>query len=168
MTRLKEGTPFFDFSFPDVNGRPLSLKDKKFKNKVVIVTIGGTWCPNCVDETSFLAPWYTANHARGVEIVSIQYERSTEPAYVRKVLTRFREKYNIGYDQVFGGLADKQGVARSLPALNGFLAFPTTIFIDRKGKVAQIHTGYSGPATGSYYRHFVEEFNEEVDYLLGN
>jgi hypothetical protein len=71
-----------------------------------------------------------------------------------------------GYDQVFGGIADKQGVANSLPALNTFLAFPTTILIDRKGRVAKIHTGYSGPATGIYYRQFVKEFNKEIDLFL--
>ncbi|MHA4807489.1 redoxin domain-containing protein [Flavitalea flava] len=168
LTYLKNGYNSFDFSFPDAEGHQVSLKDKKFSNKAVIVTIGGTWCPNCVDETSFLAPWYKANKSRGVEIVSLQYERKTDSAYVRKVLTRFRERYNIEYDLLLGGLADKQGVANSLPDLNTFLAFPTTIFIDRKGKVVQIHTGYSGPATGPYYQQFVKEFNEEVDSLLKN
>jgi len=166
LTSLKDGYTSFDFSFPDLDGHLLSLHDKKFSNKVVIVTIGGTWCPNCIDETAFLAPWYVANHSRGIEIVSIQYERQTDSAYVRKVLTRFRKKYNIQYDQVFGGLADKQKVAASLPALNTFLAFPTTLIIDRKGRVARIHTGYSGPATGKYYQQFVKEFNDEVNSLV--
>ncbi|MBS1664130.1 MAG: redoxin domain-containing protein [Bacteroidetes bacterium] len=168
LTHLKEGYSSFDFSFPDIDGHTVSLKDPKFKDKVVIVTIGGTWCPNCVDETSFLAPWYKANHARGVEVVTIQYERQTDPAFVKKVLTRFRDKYDITYTQVFGGIADKAEVAKSLPSLNTFLAFPTTIIIDRKGRVAQIHTGYSGPATGEYYTQFVEEFNKEIDTLLKN
>jgi thiol-disulfide isomerase/thioredoxin len=133
---------------------------------VVIITIGGTWCPNCVDETSFLAPFYKANRARGVEVISIQYERQTDSAFVRKVLTRMRQRYDIQYDQVLGGIADKQVVAASLPALNSFLAFPTTIFIDKKGRVVKIHTGYTGPATGQYYQDFVKEFNGEVDTLV--
>lgn len=166
LTYLKEGYSAFSFSFPDANGRVVSLSDKKFAGKVVVVTIGGTWCPNCVDETAFLAPWYAANRSRGVEVVSIQYERQTDPTFVKKVLTRQRDKYNIQYAQVFGGLADKQGVARSLPSLNAFSAFPTTIIVDRHGKVAQIHTGYSGPATGIYYQQFVKEFNQEIDGLL--
>jgi len=101
-----------------------------------------------------------------VEIVSIQYERKTDTAFVRKVLTRMRDRYDIQYTQVFGGIADKQVVANSLPALNTFLAFPTTIFIDKQGKVAGIHTGYSGPATGIYYQKFQQEFNDKVDALL--
>ena len=166
LTYLKPDYTTFDFSLPDIDGNTISLKDKRFKNKVVIVTIGGTWCPNCVDETAFLAPWYTQNKNRGVEIVSIQYERKTDTAFVRKVLTRMRDRYAIQYTQVFGGVADKQVVANSLPSLNTFLAFPTTIFIDKQGRVAEIHTGYSGPATGIYYQKFQQEFNAKVDALL--
>ena len=166
LTYLKPGYTAFDFSLPDVDGNTITLKDKKFKNKVVIVTIGGTWCPNCVDETAFLAPWYAENQKRGVEVVSIQYERKTDTAFVRKVLTRMRDRYAIQYTQVFGGVADKQVVANSLPSLNTFLAFPTTIFIDKQGRVAEIHTGYSGPATGIYYQNFQQEFNAKIDALL--
>lgn len=166
LTYLKPGYDAFDFSFPDVNNNIVSLKDQRFKNKVVIITIGGTWCPNCVDEASFLAPWYKENRSRGIEVVSIQYERSTDTAYVHKVLTRMRDRYDIQYAQVFGGIADKQAVATSLPSLNTFLAFPTTVIIDRKGRVARIHTGYSGPATGPYYQEFLKEFNAEIDALV--
>jgi peroxiredoxin len=166
LTYLKEGYKSLDFSFPDLDGHAVSLKDPKYLNKVVVVTIGGTWCPNCIDETAFLAPWYLANHSRGVEVISLQYERQTDSAFVRKALTRMRQRYDIRYDQLFGGIADKQAVAASLPALNTFLAFPTTIFIDRQGRVARIHTGFTGPATGKYYDDFIREFNDEIDLLL--
>jgi len=165
LTLLKEGYTALDFSFPDANGHSVSLQDQKYRGKVVIVTIGGTWCPNCIDETAFLAPWYVANRSRGVEVISIQYERQTDSAFVRKALTRMRQRFDIRYDQVVGGLADKQVVAASLPALNTFLAFPTTIFIDRQGRVAKIHTGFNGPATGRYYEDLKKEFNDEVDVL---
>jgi peroxiredoxin len=166
LTYLKEGYKSLDFSFPDVDGHAISLKDPKYRNKVVIVTIGGTWCPNCIDETAFLAPWYLANRSRGVEIISLQYDRQTDSAFVRKALTRMRQRYDIRYDQLVGGIADKQEAAASLPALNTFLAFPTTIFIDRQGEVAKIHTGFNGPATGKYYDDFIVEFNSEIDSLL--
>jgi peroxiredoxin len=168
LTHLKDGYSSLEFSFPDVDGKMISLKDEKFRNKVVIVTITGTWCPNCIDEAAFLSPWYKENKNRGVEAIALHYERQTDSAFVRKMLTRFRNKYDIQYDQVIAGKADKQAVAESLPALNTFLAFPTTIFIDKKGNVAKIHTGYTGPATGSHYEHFKREFNELIDSLLKN
>lgn len=166
LTFLKDGYKTLNFSLPDVNGRKISLSDEKFKNKVVILTITGTWCPNCVDEASFISPWYKENRKRGVEVVGIHYERQLDSAYVKKALGRFRDKFDIQYDQVIAGKPDKKQVAESLPGLNNFLSFPTMIIINKKGEVAQIHTGYSGPATGKYYTDFVHAFNEEIDGLL--
>jgi peroxiredoxin len=166
LTLMKQGYTTLDFSFPDADGKLVSLKNEKFRNKIVIVTIGGTWCPNCIDEANFLSPWYKKNKSRGIEAVSIHYERQTDPVFVKKALEHFREKYDISYTQIFGGKADKQAVAASLPALNTFLSFPTMILIDRQGKVAKIHTGFSGPATGKYYDEFVKEFNHDIDELV--
>ena len=163
---MKDGYKTLDFSLPDVNGRKISLTDEKFRNKVVILTITGTWCPNCVDEASFIAPWYKENRNRGVEVIGIHYERQLDSAYVKKALGRFRDKFDIQYDQVIAGKPDKQQVAESLPGLNNFLSFPTMIIINKKGEVAQIHAGYSGPATGKYYTDFVHAFNEEINGLL--
>ncbi|WP_160712950.1 TlpA family protein disulfide reductase [Chitinophaga solisilvae] len=166
ITHLKNGNRTFDLSLPDVDGKKISLKDRRFSGKPVIITITGTWCPNCMDEVAFLAPWYQENKHRGVEVLSVYYERKDDPAYFKKVLSRVKEQYNIGYPQLVGGLADKQLVAASLPSLDKFTAFPTTIFINKKGEVAKIHTGYNGPATGEYYQAFIREFNQEVNELL--
>jgi peroxiredoxin len=166
LTFLKEGYKTLDFSFPDIDGKIISLKDKKYTNKVVLVTIGGTWCPNCIDEAAFLAPWYKANKDRGIEVIAIHYERQTDSAFLRKAFQRFHQKFDIRYDEVIGGIASKENVAASLPALNTFLSFPTTIFIDKKGNVSKIHTGYTGPATGTYYSQFVKDFNAAVDKLV--
>jgi thiol-disulfide isomerase/thioredoxin len=166
LTYLKQGYNRFDFSFPDLEGKEVSLTDQKYKGKVVIIAITGSWCPNCMDETAFLSPWYKKNRSRGVEVVAIHYERKDDPVFVKNALSRYKKKFDVQYDQVFGGVADKQFVANSLPSLNTFLSFPTTIFINKKGEVAKIHTGYTGPATGKFYTEFVKEFNEEVNQLL--
>ncbi|TSJ39738.1 redoxin domain-containing protein [Mucilaginibacter corticis] len=166
LTYLKDGYTTFDFSLPDINGNNVSLKDDQFRNKVVIVTIGGTWCPNCMDEAAFMAPWYEKNKNRGLAIVGVQFERKMDQAYVHKAMENFKNRFGIGYTEVFGGLADKNAVAQAFPALNTFLSFPTILFIDKKGKVDQIYTGFTGPATGNYYQQFIEDFNEEIDKLL--
>jgi hypothetical protein len=119
-----------------------------------------------MDEASFLSPWYKSNRARGVEAIAIHFERSTDPQFLEKALTRFKDRFNVSYEQVIGGIADKKVVADAFPALNNFLAFPTTVFIDKKGNVAKIYTGYSGPATGKYHEQFIKEFNAEIDKLL--
>ena len=153
------------FSFPDLTGNIVSLEDEKYKDKVLIIPVTGTWCPNCIDEAAFLSPWYKKNKERGVEIITIHYERQTDTGFSRKVMRRFRNRFDIQYDQLFGGMSNSDTVRKTLN-LPEFSAFPTTLFIDKKGRIAKIHSGYSGPATGKFYDDFIKEFNDEVDKLL--
>jgi len=166
LTYLKPGFDKLGFKFPDLDGKPVSLADSKYKDKVVIVTILGSWCPNCIDEAAFLAPWYKENKSRGVEIVGLAFERKDDPAFAKTRLDNLIKRFDIQYDILFAGISDKKVVAEKLPELNTFLSFPTTFFIDREGKVRKVHTGYNGPATGEYYDAFIREFNSEVDALI--
>jgi peroxiredoxin len=162
ISRVKDSA--FNFSLPDVNGKMVSLNN--FKGKPVIVAITGTWCPNCIDEANFLSPWYNKNKDRGIEIIAVHFERSNDTAYARKVMTRYKERFNIGYTQLFGGTTAKEDVMKALPGLDKFSAFPTTIFIDKTGQAVKVHTGFSGPATGRYYEDFIQEFDAEVNSLV--
>lgn len=167
LTTLKEGASTLHFSFPDAfTGKTVSLKDPKYQGKAVIVTVLGSWCPNCVDEAQFLAPWYKANRARGVEIIGLSFERKNDPAFAKTRLEALKNRFGIEYDLLFAGVADKKYASSVLPELSEVLSFPTTIYIDRTGKVTKIHTGYTGPATGAYYEEFVKEFNDDVNQLL--
>jgi hypothetical protein len=67
---------------------------------------------------------------------------------------------------LFGGEVGKESIAGALPELDNFSSYPTTIFIDREGKVRKIHTGFNGPATGLFYQEFIKDFNAVVDSLL--
>ncbi|PWV54275.1 peroxiredoxin [Chitinophaga sp. S165] len=166
LTYLKEGYKKLDFTLPDLNGQTVSLSDAKYKGKVVIVEIIGTWCPNCTDQTAFLAPWFKKNKARGVEAIAIGFEQKDDLEYARYTLGKLKDKYAIEYDILFGGIADKKVASEKLPALNRMMAFPTTIIIDRKGDVRQIHTGYTGEVTGNYFKSYVEKWNEDLDALI--
>ncbi len=167
LTFLKPGYEKLEFSFPDLNGNKVSPSDDRFKNKVLILQIFGTWCPNCMDETKFLTSWYGQNKERGVEILGLAYERKDDFEYARGRVIKMKEKWNVPYDFVIAGVNDKAKASETLPALNRVLAFPTTIFIGKDGKVKSIHTGFSGPGTGVYYEQFVQHFNETVNELLG-
>ncbi|HZY79737.1 MAG TPA: TlpA disulfide reductase family protein, partial [Cyclobacteriaceae bacterium] len=166
LTFLKPGFEKLEFSFPDLNGNKVSLSDEKFKDKVVILQIFGTWCPNCMDETKYLAPWYRANKDRGVEILGLAYERKDDFNYAKQRIEKMKSKMDVPYDFVFAGTNDKEKAAETLPALNKVVAFPTTIFVGKDGKVKHIHTGFEGPGTGIYYERFQERFNQIVNELL--
>lgn len=166
MTYLKEGYDRIEFSFPDVNGKLISPSDEKYKGKVLILQIFGTWCPNCLDETKFLVPWYKENKARGVEILGLAYEQKPDFDYASKRVKLMKERLNVAYDFVIAGVSDNAKASETLPMLNRVLAFPTTIFVGKDGRVKHIHTGFSGPGTGIYYEQGIERFNEIVNELL--
>ena len=166
LTFLKPGYESLSFTFPDVNGKQVSLSDEKYKGKVVLVQLLGSWCPNCMDETKFLAPYYTKNKDRGLEIIGLGFERAQGYENAVPRLKKMQERFDIEYDLLYAGPADKEAAAQALPALNHVLSFPTTIFIDRQGKVRKIHTGFSGPGTGKYYEEWVTDFNKTMDQLL--
>jgi peroxiredoxin len=167
LTALKPGFKKLDFTFKDLNGNKVSLKDDRFKNKVVIVQFMGSWCPNCMDETAYLVNYYKKYQPKGVEIIGLAYERTTDFARSQKTLTQLKNRFNVPYTLLITGFPNnKDSVAKSLPMLANFVAFPTTVIIDKKGNVRKIHTGFSGPGTGEYYTAFVSEFEKLTDDLL--
>lgn len=166
LTLMKPGSGRFTFTFPDAaTGKPVSLADERFKNKVVVVQLLGSWCPNCMDESNFLAPWYEKNKDRGVEIVGLAFERSPDVAVASQKVLAMKQRLHMGYPVLVAGQPD-ENAGKSLPQLNRIMGYPTTIFIDRKGNVREIHTGFSGPGTGAYYEAFVDNFTRLTDKLL--
>lgn len=166
LTYLKEGYDKIEFSFPDLNGNAVTLNDDRYKNKVVILQMMGSWCPNCMDETKFLSPWYDANKNRGVEIIGLAYERKPDFAYASERVKKMKEKFGVNYEYLIAGVSDNAKAAETLPMLNKVAGFPTTIFIGKDGKVKHIHTGFDGPGTGIYHEQFKERFNTIVNDLL--
>jgi thiol-disulfide isomerase/thioredoxin len=167
LTVLKPGYKKIAFSFRDITGKKVSLTDDRFKNKVVIVQIMGSWCPNCMDETAYLINYYKKYHPKGVEIVGLAYERTTDFVKSQKTLAQLKARFNVPYPLLITGYTNANGEPdKSLPMLAKFLGFPTTIIIDKKGDVRKIHTGFSGPGTGNYYAEFTKEFEGLTESLL--
>lgn len=165
LTYLKPGYETLDFSFPDTKGNLISLKDDRYKGKVVVLQISGTWCPNCMDETRFMVPWYKKNASRGVEIIGLMFERSGDLKVSGPKIDFMGKRFSVPYPLLLAGIVDANA-GKALPALNNISGYPTTIFIDKKGRVREIHTGFSGPGTGKYYDEFIEDFNALINKLL--
>lgn len=165
-TFLKPGYERFEFEFPNEDGAMVSLDDEKYRNKVVIVTIAGTWCPNCNDEARFLAPFYQQHRGKGLEIVALLFEHFEDPELAAEQVRMFRKKFGIQYDTLIAGISDKTEAGNTLPSLSAVLAFPTTLFIGRGGRVRQIHTGFTGPGTGEHYVRLQKSFTDLTTALL--
>jgi thiol-disulfide isomerase/thioredoxin len=166
ITRIQDDTWSFGFTFPDHTGRQVALADERFRRKVVVVMLAGSWCPNCHDETAFLAPFYREFRDRGVEAVALMFEHFGDFERAAAAVSEYRSKFNIEFPTLIAGISDKDDASTRLPQLSGVVAFPTTLFIDRLGKVRRIHTGFSGPATGVHHEQLIASFRTTVESLL--
>ena len=167
-TRLREGESKLDFTFKDLQGIPVSINDEKFKNKVVIVQIMGSWCANCLDETKFLSDYYKKNNSKGIEIIALAYELTTDSSRSKKSVAKFQKLFGVQYPMLITGVAasDEKKAEKTLPQLTAIRSFPTTIFIGKNGNVNAIHTSFYGPGSGEYYIASKNKFYETVDRLL--
>jgi len=167
-TKLKPGESKLNFTFNDLEGKPVSINDDRFKNKVVVVQLMGSWCPNCMDETKFLSDFYNKYRSKGVEIVSLAYEYSTDIERSRKSLAKFQKLFNVQYPMLITGVTstDEQKTEKTLPQLTTIQSFPTSIFLDRKGNVKEVHSVFYGPGTKQYFEEYKKIFTNIVEGLL--
>jgi peroxiredoxin len=166
VTAMRAEDKAFDFAFPDLDGNTVTSKDARFRGKVLIIALAGSWCPNCHDEAAFLAPLYEEYRGKGLEVVSLMFEHFGDFERAVAATRRFRQQYGIEYPTLIAGVSDVDEAGRKLPMLQKFYGFPTTVIVDRHGQVRKIHTGFSGPATGQHYQQFVDEFKGNLDQLL--
>ncbi|MDC6388358.1 TlpA disulfide reductase family protein [Maribacter sp. PR1] len=168
LTFIKEGYDELTFTFPDMDGNQVALSDSKFENKVVIVQLMGSWCPNCLDETKFLVDYLEKNKNEDLAVVGLAFEQAKTKELAKKSIQRLVDRIGITYPILLAqyGTYDKEKAQEKLPMLNHVLSYPTTIFVDKKGEVRKIHTGFNGPATGDKFEDFKLEFNEFIAQLL--
>ena len=168
LTFIKKGYESLDFSFPNSKGEMVSLSDKKFENKVVIIQIMGTWCPNCLDETKFLVEYLSNNKTENIEVVALAFEYAKTEEAAFHSISRLTDRIGVEYPVLLAqyGTSDREKAQQKLPMLSDILSYPTTIFIDKKGKVRRVHTGFNGPATGEKYVEFKTDFKLFTKQLL--
>lgn len=156
------------FSFETVDGKRINQNDPALKNKVYVIQVLGSWCPNCFDETKFLNEYYLKNRNRGFEVLGLAYERKADKESSIKSLQPMIRKYNVAYPIALSGVAlsDSLKEAKTIPQLGKIKSYPTTVFVDKKGNIRKIHSGFSGPATGIHYERYIKEFEATIDALL--
>jgi thiol-disulfide isomerase/thioredoxin len=164
-TSVKDPSEPFHFKFPDLDGHIISDTDPRFRGKVVIVSVGGSWCPNCHDEAPFLNELYRKYRGQGLEIVSLSFEDADElknPARVRA----FIKRYSIGYPVLLAG--DTSELSAKIPQAVNLNTFPATFFLGRDGRVRSVHAGFASEAMGDYHPRLKEEVTTLVEHLLGD
>ncbi|WP_298895215.1 peroxiredoxin [uncultured Psychroserpens sp.] len=168
LTFLNEGYDALEFTFPDASGKQVSLSDNRYKNKVVVVQVMGTWCPNCLDESKYYSEFYDNNAEKDIEFIALAFEYAKTEEKAFESIKRLKDDVGIDYPILLAqyGTSSKSKAQEKLPMLNHVLSYPTSIFIDKKGKVRKIHTGFNGPATGEKFTEFKTEFTGFINALL--
>src|SRR5580698_9784366 len=162
-TTMKDPNAPLRFSFPDLNGQTVSNSDARFRGKVVLVAIGGSWCPNCHDEAPYLEELYRKYHKAGLEVVALSFEESEQlkdPARLRA----FVKQYGLEYPVLLAG--EPSELNAKLPGVVNLNAWPTTFFVGRDSRVRAIHTGFAGAASGELHQEMVTEIEDTLGRLL--
>ncbi len=163
---ISKNQPFVFNHAKQLNGKPFLFSSENYQNKVIIIQIMGTWCPNCLDETKVLKELYNDLHRYGLEIISVCYEADIGQTKQLKKLKDFKKRSKIPYTILYGGLANKELASSDFGMLNQVMSFPTSIFIGKDGNVWSIHTGFNGPATGEAYTNFKNKIRYEIEIKL--
>ncbi|MEO5891484.1 MAG: TlpA disulfide reductase family protein [Ferruginibacter sp.] len=165
---VKPGEESLDFSFKNLEGQQVAINSDRFKNKVTVIQLMGSWCPNCMDETAFLSAYYNKNKQRGVEVVALAYEYTTDWERSVNSLKKFQQRFNVQYPILNTEVTvmDSLRTEKTLPQVTNIKFFPSSIIIDKHGKIRKLDTGFNGPATGVHYIAYKKEFEETIDNLL--
>lgn len=165
LTFLKEGYDALAFSFENSKGETVGIGDEAYKNKAVIVQLMGSWCPNCMDESRYLTSVYEEYNSKGLEIISLAFERMKNEKTAFRRVEKLRKDLNLPYEILLAGSANKTEAAKALPMLNHIMSYPTAIYLNKDHEIVKIHTGFSGPGT-PLYDNYVRENGVFLDQLV--
>lgn len=166
-TRMRNPSARFIFSGVTADGDSIRSSDPRFRGKALIVDIMGTWCHNCLDEAPLLEQLYREYREKGLEIVGLSFEVTNDAGTARRNLDIYRKRHGLTFPLVYSGSLDASNVEAKIHSqLTDFFAYPTSIFINKKGKVEHLHWGFKGPGTGQEYQQEVTRFYENVQKLV--
>ena len=167
QTRVENPAEKLRFGGIGIDGNSVSESDPRFANKVVVLEISGTWCPNCYDEAPLLNTLYQKYQQQGLEIVALNFEYTGNTKRDLEQVSIFARRYDLRYLSLLAGTTEGDDMARKLPQIKNLSAYPTTIFLGRDGRVRKIHSGFEGPATGERFVRLRKEFEDTIVELLG-
>jgi peroxiredoxin len=116
-----------DFTLRTLTGPNLRLSEQR--GQVVLVNFWATWCGPCRKEMPQLNKLYEKYHAAGFQLLGVNVDDDTRKA------AEIAAKLGLA----FPVLLDADKSASKAYDLN---AMPSTVLIDRDGRVRYVHRGY--------------------------
>jgi thiol-disulfide isomerase/thioredoxin len=162
-TTIRDPKETFTFNFPDVDGKQVSNEDPRFKGKVVLAIVTGTWCPNCHDEAQYLVQLDKKYRDKGLAIVALDFEEPEQQGNLARERA-FVKQYGVKYTYLIAGAPSEMW--EKVPQAVNLNTWPATLFIGRDGRVRGIHSGFASPASGEFNRQLKAEFTAKIEQLL--
>lgn len=117
-----------EFTLTDLKGSEISLSD--YQGKVIFINFWATWCPPCRAEIPGFVEVFDKYKEKGMQVLGISLDRTG-----KKKVQKFAKEYKINYPVA---IATSEIVKDYKPGQY----IPSTIIIDRKGKIRHKHIGY--------------------------
>lgn len=122
----KKRKPMTDFSIATLDGHPWRLS--AHRGQVVLLNFWATWCPPCQEETPTLVKVSNEFQGQGLEVVGVSMEGSSQ-SNIAPFVKAYRIPYPILLPRPFA------------PVTNYAQSLPTTLLIDRQGRIANATVG---------------------------
>lgn len=166
QTLVNQVVKLSDLEFPNVAGEPLNLDDDQFKGKARIIYVFGSWCPNCHDAAAYFSQLDKKYKDQGLSILGVAFEHTGDFERDAEQVKKYLARHDCTYPVVIAGLSDKRTATKTFPLLDRIRSYPTSIFIDKQGKIVAVHTGFTGPATGEAFTQLQKEFEGHIESML--
>ncbi len=124
-----------NFVLTSNTGKPVALAD--LKGQVVLINFWASWCGPCRQEMPILDQLYRSYQAAGFTLLGVNVEPNAADA----------EKFLKGTPVTFPILLDPKSTVSKLYEVSGM---PSTIIVDRDGKIRYVHHGYKPGDEGEY------------------
>jgi len=147
-------------------GKEKTLDTDFFYGKPSVIQLMGTWCPNCLDESKYFIELSKQGSFKDIRFIGIGFENGNSDKDRMSRLKKYQKKMGFSYPVYLGGGASTKDAHAVFNQLNGVFSFPTTIFLDKKGRIVQVNSGFDGPATGVFYKSMQEETERLLLKLL--
>lgn len=127
------------FSAVDANGKNVS--SEKLKGKVLIIDFWASWCPPCREEIPGFIELQKRYGDMGLQVIGFSCDR------LAKEHNAFLKKKHVNYPSIFlstrNGDTIRAAFEKEIGSIN---AIPTTLIVDKKGKIVLKHVGYADSA----------------------
>lgn len=134
------------------------------KGKVVIISVFGTWCPNCIDEINYFQN--LQQKFAELLILPVSFEATSDPDEQLKRVQGFKARKGLDFQFLIGGKVGDQEVLKRFPMIDQIRSYPTSFILNKKGEIVTIHTGFNGPATGIFFDQYKEHLEQQIRKLL--